>query len=173
MSQDSLQAATIHVTDQPACAQAEHEVIQSGMARDAKVCAVVVHCYLAKEGVLAEGDEALLLCGCPQHSAIIRTSCGFYASFIRLTLCPGLQVTHFRLEGHRQTPGSDSAITCSACKSQLDMQAHTQTYMMQMNECWFEFGGSDSDITAVDCSKNLQESWWASPSIGPRALSPS
>ena len=40
MSQDSLQAATIHVTDQPACAQAEHEVIQSGMARDAQLLCI-------------------------------------------------------------------------------------------------------------------------------------
>ena len=117
--QKCQQAAMIHVTDQPACADAEHEVMQPGMARDAKVCADGLHCYLAKEGVLAEGDEALLLCGRPQHSAIIRTSCGFYASFIQLTLCPGLQVT--RLEWHTQTPGSDSANTCSACKSQLDM----------------------------------------------------
>ena len=122
MIQNSQQAATIHVTDQPACAQAEHEVIQPGMARDAKICADDVHCYLAKEGVLAEGDEALLLCGRPQHSAIISTSCGFYARFIQLTLCPGLQVTRYRLEWHRQTPGSDSANTCSACKSQLDIE---------------------------------------------------
>ena len=121
MSQDSQQAATIHVTDQPACAHAKREVVKPGIGLDAKVCADEVNCYLAKEGVLAEGDEALLLCGRPQHSAIIRTSCGFYASFIRLTLCPGLQVTRYRLEWHRQTPGSDSAITCRACKCQLDI----------------------------------------------------
>ena len=99
MSQDSQQAATIHVTDQPACAHAKHEVVKPGIGLDAKVCADDMNCYLAKEGVLAEGDEALLLCGRPQHSAIIRTSCGFYASFIRLTLCPGLQVTGTGLSG--------------------------------------------------------------------------
>ncbi len=102
------------------CVQVEHEVVQPGMVHDAQVYADFKHCYLAKEGVLAEGDEALLLCGRPQHSAIIRTSCGFYTSFIQLTLCPGLQVTRYRLERHRQTPRSDSADTCSTCKSQLD-----------------------------------------------------
>jgi hypothetical protein len=134
MSQESQQAATTHVTDQPACDHALHEVMQPGMAHDAKVCAVVVQCYLAKEGVLAKGDESLLLCGGPQNSAIIRTSCGFYASFVQLTLCPGLQVTRHRLEWHRQTAGCGSANACSTCKSQLDMKIRMQTYKMLVNK---------------------------------------
>lgn len=60
----------------------EQHIPNKGYASTAAQDRGSIKSHLAKEGVFAEGYEALLLSGRPQDCAIITAGCGFYTCLI-------------------------------------------------------------------------------------------